>query len=131
MAVIVRADRVRGMTRRMVRATPRVLNDWSKDQIRRLKGAYAAGGHQRHGGRRWQPEEEPGLPMLVGSGAMRRSTKARVRGTRVTLINDSPIAEFHQEGTSSLPKRPLIVVTMKDNRELHLKLKVGLERALK
>lgn len=130
MAVIVNIVRVPGMALRMRTAAPRILTKWAKRQVKVLKEAYAAGGHQRHGGLRWKGKSEPG-PLLIGSGTMRRRTKATVKGTRVILGNDTPYAIFHDEGTKELPKRTLIVVTSNDNRLLHGQLRIGLERSLR
>ena len=129
MAVTVRAGRTLGMTGRMRRATPRILTSWAKGQVGRLKGAYQAGGHQRHGGKPWFPKKGFGR-LLLKTGAMRRKTGSRVTGTRATLFNTADYAVYHQEGTRHLPKRTLLLVTRKDSNKLRARLKIGLERAL-
>lgn len=53
----------------------------------------------------------PGRKILEATGALRRAASSPSRSvtpTTLTLTIDDPKAEFHQQGTSRMPARPLV-----------------------
>lgn len=109
---------------------PEILRRWGVKQKRRLRQAFAVGGHQNHGGERWtplDPESGPGLP-LTATGSLRASLFFRVSGVSLLLGSNSKVAIYHQNGTKTIPKRPIVVITRQDLNELKTDLKRTLER---
>ncbi|MCZ7608500.1 MAG: hypothetical protein M5U25_21145 [Planctomycetota bacterium] len=108
---------------------PGVLQRWAGKQLARLRGAFLTGGHHTHGGERWvtlDPATGTRTPLVL-TGSLMEATFARVSGLVVHIGNSSPIAIYHQNGTRSIPKRPIVVVTRSDLNELKQDLKKTLE----
>lgn len=85
---------------------------WMREQFD-TEGAF--------GGASWAPlspnyaaykaQRYPGKGILIAEGDLRRSASNPTREMRplsLTLIIDSEVAGFHQEGTDSMPARPLL-----------------------
>ena len=108
---------------------PQILQRWSRKQLEKLRFAFSVGGHQLHGGDRWVPlsfESGIRLPLRV-TGALERSIFVSVSGVSVLIGSTSPIAIFHQNGTRSIPRRPVVELTRQDIESLKLDLKRTLE----
>lgn len=108
---------------------PGILARWGLGQKRRLRRAFDVGGQQEHGGKRWvplAPATGTGTP-LKDSGSLKRSIFAKVSGVSVLFGSNSPIAIYHQNGTRTIPKRPVVVLTRRDLTMLKNDLKKTLE----
>lgn len=112
---------------------PKVLTNWGRKQKNRLIRAFSVGGHQLHGGDSWVPLDPStggGVP-LSESGSLKRGTFYKVSGVSVIVGNSSRIAIYHQNGTRSIPKRPVVVVTKRDIAELKQDLKKAVEQQMR
>ena len=111
----------------------RVLAKWAKNQKARLKNAFNTGGHQHHGGHRWarlskntRKGQARRMPLLV-TGRLKRLTFTKLSGLSVNITNATHYAPFHQHGTSSMPRRRVVVITQRDLDEVKTDLKRTLE----
>lgn len=111
------------------RLIPVVLQRWGSKQLNLLRQAFAVGGHHLHGGERWRalsPDTGLRSPLTV-TGSLRESLFVRVSGVQLLLGSGSRIAIYHQNGTRTIPKRPIVVITRQDLNELKQDLKRTLE----
>lgn len=110
----------------------RVLNDWGSKQKRRLVNAFSVGGHRLHGGKQWAPlKRSTGRTPLVNTWAMRNAMFFKASGVSVIVGNRSSYVIYHQNGTRSIPKRPVVVITKKDLSELKSDLKKSIEQQMR
>jgi len=112
---------------------PQILSRWGAKQKSRLKRAFAVGGHQAHGGKRWvplSPSTGTRLP-LVKTGALMNSMFFKASGVSVVLGSNSTYAIYHQNGTKSIPKREVVVITKRDIAELSVELKKAVEQQMR
>lgn len=105
-----------GLRRALFKSIRRGLSNWARGQVGQLRKAFSAQGQHLHGGKRWEPAEDGGL-VLIGSGRLKRSIKASVEDTEVTLIAGARHASYHQYGTEDIPRRRVVVITDKDERD--------------
>lgn len=93
--------------------------------------AYSFGGHAFHGGPVWPARKDPDGPFLGGpSGRIAQGTKTQLSGTTLKLQNTSDLAGYHQNGTSDIPARPVVVLTRPDIEQVKKMLKRNVEAAL-
>lgn len=93
----------------------KVLQKWGKNLERLNRQAFDRGGHQGHGGSRWQKRDTPrNWPILNRTGRLRRSIQWKQQGQQGDLITKVPYAKFHHFGTRYLPQRAIIEVTSQD-----------------
>jgi phage gpG-like protein len=113
-------------------------------QAARLKGAFVFGGHANRGGEQWAPwsaryakqaRKRGQRFVLLRTGAMRASIGARVidlSGPNYTVaIESTPFySEYMQNGTSTIPARPFLVMTTQDAQAFNNRMTVWLDKAL-
>lgn len=93
--------------------------------------AYSFGGHAFHGGPTWPARKDPEGPPLGGpSGRIAQGTQTKVAGNKLSLMNTSELAGYHQNGTQDIPARPVVVLTRPDIEQVKAMLKRNVEAAL-
>lgn len=92
-------------------------------QPRKLRKRKPGGGRDR-GGRflkKTPAEIDSTRALLIKSGRMRRAIQPKPSGDYAVVVNDTPYAEAHNEGTDKMPARPFMVETpdLLDDIEQH------------
>jgi phage gpG-like protein len=109
------------------------LQTWAKGVKASIQGAFAAGGHQLHGGTKWAPLADStikakghSLP-LIRTGALSRSIFLQVAGVTAWFSTRKDYAVYHQNGTRTVPQREVIVVSKQDMGNLKTEIKRRVE----
>lgn len=126
-----------GLFNQALQAITRVLRVWGSRELQHQRRAFDLGGHAFHGGVQWRPLSASSLANDVGprtplqdSGSLKRASFVRFAGTSMILGNSHPLAAIHHYGTSTIPARPIVVVTRLDIQDLKEQLKREIERAI-
>ena len=117
------------------------VNRFASGQVSRIRGAFIAGGHHRHGGSRWQAlaastiKRKGHAKILIDKGVLRNSPfykviRALPDGFVVDVGTNIHYARYHQTGNARLPQRKVIDVTEQDRRILGETFGLWAERAL-
>jgi phage gpG-like protein len=109
-------------------AAQRAVHRWARDEVTVVRSAFAHGGHGFHGGAQWLPRKRLyQWPIVLKTGAMKRSVRAHAIGAGSHLVVSAAYASFHQRGTRTLPVRKIVDHTPEDDARLEREVKKDLE----
>lgn len=117
------------------------LAHFASGQQSRTVGAFSAGGHQKHGGLRWQKlapstvKRKGHAKILIETGALMASfffktIRATVGVAVIDLGTNVKYAKFHQIGAGHLPVRKVVEVTIQDRKLLAETVEIWAEKEL-
>lgn len=129
-----------GLTHGLDRGVDSVIQSAVR-QFMAINRAFTVGGHQLHGGLKWQALAPSTIKrkghgmVLIDKGLMRASIGFKViRGTPTRFIVDvgsyDPKSRYHQTGGGRLPKRVVIDITDTDVKGLATDFALWSEKAL-
>jgi hypothetical protein len=103
-------------------AIGRALKRWFTEFKANCDRAVTAGGHQLHGGKRFQPLK-PETVQSTGrvhplTRSIARKNRLKVETLTGSLSNNHEAAIFHQTGTRHMPARPILEYTTQDEKKL-------------